>query len=175
MRKSLFVLAALLLAATPALAGGHAGQNGLGLLYGDAPIGYFRGLNDDATLHIGLDLELPDGGDADDDGDLKSVFTIAAALEYDLWSGDGWGFGLFPGFAFTTASFEDVGDVSIDSATNIHLAANLGGHLDMNQHVTVFFKHGLNIDIADDGSESLTDIGTSGWNLGELGVCFWIN
>jgi hypothetical protein len=177
MRKSLFVLAALLLAAMPAFAGGHAGQNGLGLLYSDAPIGYFRGLSDDATLHIGLDINSPDGGDDDDDGDPTLGFTIAGALEYDIWGGEGWGFGLFPGIAFSSQSFEDVGGVSRDSETNFHIAANLGGHVDLHEHVSLFFKHGLNIDISDSGApnaDSTTDISTAGWTLGQLGLCFWL-
>jgi hypothetical protein len=176
MKKSLSVAAATLLlalATTPAFAG-HAGQMGLGLLSTSTPVGVFFGINDQTMVHFGLGFEKPDTDEADN-GELTSQFSIAGALEYDLWSGDNWGFGVFPGVAFSSASFEDVGTVSVDSASEIALALNLGGHVDLASNVSVYFVHGLDISIVDSGAgDSATNIGTSGSDLGEFGVNFWI-
>jgi hypothetical protein len=174
MKKSLSVAVATLvlaLATTPAFAG-HAGQFGLGVLNSSAPVGVFIGVNDQTTVHFGIGFEkndVPEGS-----GAIETQFTIAGDLEYDIWSGENWGFGVFPGIAFGIASPEGDGD----SGTAIDIALNLGGHADLISNFSAYFRHGLNISIVDTGAEgadSLTNFGTTGWNLGELGVAFWFN
>jgi hypothetical protein len=176
MKKSLSVAVAaivLALATTPAFAG-HAGQMGLGLLSTSAPLGVFLGINDMTTVHFGLGFNKPDTDDADN-GELTSEFTIQAALEYDVWSGDNWGFGVFPCVQFASASFEDFGTTSVDGATAIDLGLFLGGHVDVVSNFSIYFKHGLDISIVDSGAgDSSTNIGTSGQNLGEVGVALWV-
>ncbi len=176
MKKSLSVALAtivLALATTPAFAG-HGGQFGIGLLSTSAPAGVFFGLGDQATVHFGLGFEKPDTDDADN-GELTSTFTILGALEYDIWSGEDWGFGVFPCVSFASASFEDVGTTSVDSATEIDLGLFLGGHVDVASAFAIYFKHGLDISIFDPGvGDSETNIGLDGSNLGEFGVAFFV-
>jgi hypothetical protein len=176
MKKSLSVAVAtivLALATTPAFAG-HAGQFGLGLLDTDAPAGVFFGLTDQATVHFGLGFNKIDDRDGVDDGDPTSNFTILGALEYDIWSGENWGFGVFPTVAFASQGYEDAGTVSIDSDTAIDLGLLLGGHVDVASAFSIYFRHGLDIAIVDSGGESVTDLGLTGSDLGEFGVAFWV-
>lgn len=174
MKKSLFVAAAALVfaaSAVPAHAG-HGGGMGMGLLHSDFPAGVFFGLNDQTTVHFGLGFDKFDT--VDGSGDISSQFGILGALEYNIWTGDNWGFGLFPSISFATASFEDFGTTSVDSATDINFGLNLGGHFDPVSNVAVYFNHGLNVNIFDPGvGDSSTNIGLDGWDLGQFGVCFW--
>jgi hypothetical protein len=175
MKKSLSVAAATLLlalATTPAFAG-HSGM-GLGLLSTSAPVGVFFGLSDKTMVHFGLGFDKPDTDEADN-GELTSEFTILAALEYDIWSGEAWGFGVFPSVAFSSASFEDVGTTSSDGATAIELGVDLGGHVDLASNVAVYFRHGLSVANVDSGAgDSSTNIGFHGGSLGEFGVAFFL-
>lgn len=174
MKKSLFVAAAVLAIAASAVPA-HAGSVGLGLLSTDFPAGVFFNLNDKTTVHFGLGFDKPDT-DSADNGELTSQFGILGALEYDIWGGDNWGFGAFPSVSFESASFEDVGTVSVDSATGFNLGLNLGGHFNPVSNVAVYFAHGLNVSIVDSGvGDSATNIGFEGVNLGELGIAFFIN
>jgi hypothetical protein len=183
MKKSLSVAAAVLLlalATTPAMAA-HGGQMGLGLLTSEFPLGVFFGLNDKATLHVGLDVEKPDSQSGT--GDPKMTVGILGAFEYDLWSGDNWGFGVFPALAFTTTSYEDQGVVnptSIDSSHTLTVALNLGGHFDPVSNVAIYFAHGVQIASTTPAHiagtpdvSSTTDIATRGVNVGEFGVAYF--
>jgi len=179
MKKSLSVAAAMLLlalATTPAMAA-HGGQWGLGLLTSEYPIGAFFGLSDVGTLHVGLDIEKPDSQAGT--GQPKMTVGIAGAFEYDIWHGDNWGFGVFPGFAFSTTSYEDqtVGPntVSIDSSHILTVALDLGGHFDPVSNVAIYFTHGLQIATVTPpgGGDSSTEIATRGVNVGEMGIAYF--
>jgi hypothetical protein len=182
MRKSFLIGAAALVAivlSTNAAFAGHAGELGLGVLYRSAPIGIFYGVSDEANLHLGLGF---DSFDVEDGGPVleKTRFAVAGALEYDIWSGESWGFGVFPGLLFESTSFTDppAGGTARDSMTEFHIAVSLGGHFDMGDHVTMYFKHGLAVEIVDtgfEGADSTTDFISDGWNVGELGINFWVN
>ena len=181
MKKSLFVAVAALVfavAAAPAQAG-NAGQFGLGLLHSSTPVGIFYGLSDASTLHIGLGFDKPDTGDGDN-GQEKMTFAIGADLEYNIWSGDSWGFGLFPGLMYSTTSYEDLGDVGLNSSSDFDINVMLGGHYNPVDSVALYFMHGVMINIhnpsePEDGedADNATNFGTTGWNLGQFGAAFY--
>lgn len=175
MKKSLFVAVAAVLvavAAAPAQAG-HEGQNGLGTLNAsEAQICYFRGLDERMNICIGAGFASWDENSPFNSFDQESQFALLAALEYDLWYGDNWGFGLFPSLTFQSFSPEGEGD----SATDFLIGLYLGGHADLVDNFAVFFRHGLTIEMFDsgiEGSDSSTDIYTNAFNLGDLGVAFF--
>lgn len=179
MKKSLSVAAATLLlalATSPAMAG-HAGQWGLGTLYSDFPAAVFIGVNDATTVTFGLDVQKPDT-DSADNGEQTFGFGLLGALEYNLWYGDNWGFGVFPAVGFSTQSFEDVGTppVSVDSGSQVILGLNLGGHFDVVSAVSIYFTHGLAVNMISPpgGGDSSTNIGTFGTTVGELGIAFFL-
>ena len=181
MKKSLFVAVAALVfavAAAPAQAG-NAGQFGLGVLHSSTPVGIFHGLSDVSTLHVGLGFVKPDTDD-EDNGEWKSTFAIAADFEYNLWSGDSWGFGLFPGVAYSTNSYEDDGDVGLNSESDLDFNVKLGGLYNPVDSVALYFTHGLAINLynpsePEDGPDrdNETNFFTTGWKLGEFGAAFY--
>jgi hypothetical protein len=181
MKKTLFVVAATMLlvgATTPAMAA-HPGQFGLGVLNSDFPIGLFIGMNDKTTVAFGLDVQKPDT-DSADNGEQSFGFGLGGALEYNLWGGSNWGFGVFPQVGFATQSYEDitVGNTtqSVDSSSQIMILLALGGHYDPVDSVSLYFAHGLGIsnNSPPGGGDSSTNIGTFGDVLGSLGVAFYL-
>ena len=175
MKKSLFVAVAALVIAAASAVPAHAGQTGLGLLSTSYPVGVFLKMNDKTTVHFGLGFDKPDTGSGNF-GQEKLTFGLLGALEYDIWSGDNWGFGAFPCVSFATTSYEDNGTTSVDSSSMIDLGLYLGGHFNPVSNVSVFFKHGIDVAIDSPSvGDSATNIQTAGWNLGELGIAFWIN
>jgi hypothetical protein len=173
MKKSLFVAVAALVFAASAVPA-HAGQTGLGLLSTSQPIGVFFKLNDQTTVHFGLGVDKPDTGSGNF-GQRKLTFGLLGALEYDIWTGDNWGFGVLPCVAFETTSYEDDPQGSVGSSSAINLGLNLGGHFNPVNNVSVYFKHGIDISIDSPSvGDSATNISTNGWNLGELGIAFWV-
>ena len=172
MRKTLMLLGAVMLLATglsTTAHAQHAGQWGLGLLDTSFPVGVFYGINDQTVLHAGLGFNKFDV--AENSGDLETQFGILVALSWDFVQGSGWGFGIIPNFAFTSRSPEGSGDG--DSFT--HIGIDLGGHWDPVDAVSLWFRHGLSIDIySPPQGDSSTDFGTSGIDLGSFGATFYI-
>ncbi|MFN8177357.1 MAG: hypothetical protein U0167_05485 [bacterium] len=176
MKKSLSVAAALLLlalATTPAMAA-HGGQMGLGLLTSEFPVGAFFGLNDKATFHVGIDVEKPKS--ESNTGQPKMTVGVVGALEYDMWHGDNWGFGVFPSIAFKTTSYEDTPlGASIDSGHELLVGLDLGGHFDPVSNVAIYFTHGVEIASVTPpgGGDSATNIATTGINVGQMGIAYF--
>ncbi|MEZ5065570.1 MAG: hypothetical protein R3B81_12630 [bacterium] len=171
MRKSLLLLGVSLMTvslASSANAAGHSGQWGLGLLDSSAPVGVFFGVNEDATLHLGLGFhkyDVPTGT-----VDLETEFNFLAALEYDIWTGNQMGFGVMPALGFSSMSPNEG-----DGASNILIGLYLGGHWDPSDAVSFWFHHGLEIDLySPPVGDSTTEFGTSGVELGSFGATFWI-
>ena len=172
MRKFLVTVAASLM-----LAAGFAPKAeaavGIGFLYSSTPIGLFFRINDATAFHVGVGVDINDT--EENSSDLKSVFSVAGTVLFDLWTGDCWGFGLAPGVIFSTASFEDNGaGEEIDSQTNIQVLLWLMGHWDPCDWLSFWFGHGLTISIEDDGDDSETNFGTEGANLGQVGFTVWL-
>jgi hypothetical protein len=172
MRKFLLTVAASLLLATGFAPKAEASV-GIGFLYSSTPVALFFRLNDRTAFHVGVGVDIFDT--EEDSGDLKSIFSVAGTVLYDLWTGDCWGFGLAPGVIFSTASFEDDDGEERDSATEIAVLLWLMGHWDPCDWLSFWFGHGLTVTIDDDGvNDSTTNFGTDGANLGEVGFTVWL-
>ena len=170
MRKFLVTVAASLMLATGFAPKAEAAV-GIGFLYSSTPIGLFFRINDQTAFHVGVGFDIFDTEDGS--GDLKSVFSLAGTVLFDLWTGDCWGFGLAPGVIFSTASFEDAGPVEVDSETEIDILLWLMGHWDPCDWLSFWFGHGLTIDIHSNG-DSTTDFGTDGGNIADFGFTVWL-
>jgi hypothetical protein len=151
---------------------------GLGYLYSDAPVGVFFGLNEQASIHVGAGFAKYDvTASSALDSSVETEFALAGALLYDIWSGDGWGFGVAPGVAFALAS--KVGsDAKSDKVVVIH--AHLKGHWDPTEWLSFWFGHGLDVeifspgDVGDSSFDSTTEFFTSGHNIADLGFTVWM-
>jgi hypothetical protein len=165
MRKALFLAVSVLLVSAPIAGAQHMGQNGLGVVNWDTPIGYARGINDKTVLHLGLGYDHQDGN--------YDQFSLSGQLNYDLiqHSGSFAGFGVAPAIFFSTISPDGGGD----SASIFEVGLQLGGHWDPMDWVSFWLQHGLYIEIFSPGgdADSVTNFFTSGDLLGSAGFTFW--
>jgi hypothetical protein len=172
MRKILLTLAAAALISTGFAPKAEASNLGLGFLWASHPVGVFFKLNEKTVIHAALRFAMFDS--VSDSGDQSSSVGLGAALIYDIWSGDCWGFGFMPGFTFTNDSYEDFGGVEVESQSEILVYLWLKGHWDPCEWLSFWFGHGLTIDIYDQGDESFTDFYTEGANLADCGFTVWL-
>ncbi len=167
MRKSFLLVASLILAMGTVSTANAQTEWGLGFLHYDVPIGVFVGVNDQTTIHAAIDYQKYDV--ASGSGDLESEFAFAAAVIWDFWAGSNWGFGVAPGVSYRNFSPE-----SGDSASQTNIPILLAGHWDATDNISLWFSHGLNIQITSPPvGDSTTDWGTTGFNLTNFGFTVW--
>jgi hypothetical protein len=170
MRKSLLLFGAALMvfgAASTANAM-HGQQWGLGLVSTDTPVGVFYGINDKTNIHVGLGFEKNDLPDMSTE--IETTFGITGQVMFDIWQGNGMGFGVYPGINFTNYSPKEG-----DSASQTIILIHLGGHWDPNDWVSLWFQHGFQVVLTSPpAGDSTTDFRTAGLDLGSFGVTFWI-
>ena len=167
MRKSFLLIASLVLAMGATSTANAQTEWGLGFLHSDVPVGVFVGVNDQTTIHAAIDFEkndVPSGSSS-----IETEFAFAAAVIWDFWSGSDFGFGIAPGVSYRNFSPKE-GDSS--SQTNIPIL--LAGHWDATDNISLWFSHGLNIQIdSPPVGDSTTDFGTTGYNLTNFGFTVW--
>ena len=164
MRKALFLAVSVLVVSAPLASAQHLGQNGLGVVNWEAPIGYARGISDQTVLHLGLGYDHIDS--------VSDTFTLFGQLNYDLiqHTGSHAGFGVAPSLTFQNESPDGGGD----SASAFRVGLALGGHWDPMDWVSFWLQHGLYIEIISPPvGDSRTNFYTSGDLLGSAGFTFW--
>ncbi|MAF26469.1 MAG: hypothetical protein QF819_06310 [Gemmatimonadota bacterium] len=165
MRKSILVIAAVMLMACPVFAEGW----GLGYMTDTAPIGLFYDMSETMTLNANVGYN---SWDTETVGELETETAIDARLLFELVSGDRSGLHVAPGFTWTNGSYVETDD----GQTNFDIQLWLMANWDATDNVTLWFGHGLNI--MNDSpvvGESTTNYGTVGANSSNLGFTFWWN
>lgn len=168
MRKSFLLIASLILATGAVSTANAETEWGLGFLSYEVPIGVFVGVNEQATIHAAFDY---DKIDKKNDPEYETEFAFLAALVWDFWHGENWGFGVSPGVMYRTLS-----PVTGDSDSFTAIPIRLTGHWNPASNVSFWFSHGLDIVIASPGDpdvDSTTNFFTNGDNLGMFGFTIW--
>jgi hypothetical protein len=174
MRKSFLLVAAALLMLSGATANAMpAGGFGFGFLHSEFPVGIFYGINEQTAFHVGLGFHKYDPVANSGDPDLALGFT--GALVYDIWAGENWGFGIAPGVAYATTSYEDTAAGSIDNSSQLWILAYLQGHWDPADAVSFWFNHGIMVNtMSPPVGDSTTEFMTEGNNLASFGFTVWL-
>jgi hypothetical protein len=172
MKKIFFFVVVLCMAAGTAAAGDMTGRIGLGFTSLDAPVG----LRYWFTPRMGVDLGFGYHSFGDfGGGDRLNNYTVAAALPINIHRvGDRVSFNFLPGVAYS--KLEDVSS-SYYPGKFIDISARLEFEVFVTQDLSVSAAHGVMVSIInpDDSTlDNVTDFNTTGSNLTEFGVHYYL-
>jgi hypothetical protein len=167
MRKSILLIASLLLATGVARTANAETEWGLGFLDSDIPVGVFVKPNERTTIHGAIDYvknDLPSGSTS-----IETEFAVAAAVVWDFWTATSWGFGVAPGVTYRNYSPQ-----TGDSSSRTTIPIQLAGHWNPTDMFSLWFSHGVVVEInSPPVGDSTTDIYTNGNNVTSFGFTVW--
>jgi len=160
MRKLILVTAIVAMMSAPVLAAMPAGSFALGFVDRDAPIGGRYQITDKIAGDAGFGFYIPDTG--------SKTYTVHLGLPIELLAHARCSFDFRPAITIDITSPE-VGDSSTDFTLHGWLMANVM----LTDNFGLNAGHGLNIYLVDSGNDTVTNFGTSGKNLTEIGWFYW--
>jgi hypothetical protein len=174
MRKSFLLIGAAFLMLSAATANAMpAGGFGFGFLHSEFPVGIFYGINEQTALHVGVGLHKYDP--VANSGAADLTIGGIGALVFDIWGGTNWGFGIAPGVAFATTSYEDTPAGSVDSSSELIIQGYLQGHWEPVEAVSLWFGHGLLVkSMSPSVGDSTTEFMTVGEDVTSFGFTVWL-